>query len=74
MDTKAGKIGDEHKAEVVRSALLGLLALAIVFLLVAQFAAPSKVIVGEATGALTLIAGPPSSSSVSWKAFGRLWE
>jgi len=34
MDTKAGKIGDEHKAEVVRSALLGLLLLAIVFLLV----------------------------------------
>jgi hypothetical protein len=57
MDTKAGKISDEHTAGVVRAVLLGLLLLALVFLLVAQFAAPSKVIAGEATGALTLIAG-----------------
>jgi hypothetical protein len=57
MDTKAGKISNEHTAVVVRSALLGLLALAIVFLLVAQFATPSNRTAGEATGALTLIAG-----------------
>src|SRR5512136_1828192 len=57
MDTKAGKIGNEHKAKVVRAVLLGLLLLAIAFLLVAQFAAPSKVIIGDATAALTLIGG-----------------
>src|SRR5512143_3772136 len=55
MDKKAGKIS--HQAEVVRGVIVGLLWLAVVFFLVAQFAAPSKVIVGEATGALTLIAG-----------------
>lgn len=55
METKAGKIS--HEAEVVRYVILGLVLLVAVFLLVAQFAAPSNRGAGDATAALTLIAG-----------------
>lgn len=55
MDAKAGKIS--HQAEVVRAVIVGLLLLAIIFLLVAQFAVRSNRTAGDATTALTLIAG-----------------
>jgi hypothetical protein len=55
METKAGKIS--HEAEVVRYVILGLVLLVAVFMLVAQCAAPSNRGAGDATAALTLIAG-----------------
>jgi hypothetical protein len=55
MDRKAGKIS--RQAKVVIYVILGLVLLAVVFLLVAQFAAPSNRGAGDATAALTLIAG-----------------
>ena len=55
MYTKTGKIFQE--AQVVSGVIIGTLLLVIVFLLVAQFAVPSNQGVGNATAALTLIAG-----------------
>lgn len=55
MYTKAGKISQGTR--VVGAVIIGTLLLVIVFLLVARFAAPSNRGVGDATAALTLIAG-----------------
>jgi hypothetical protein len=55
MNRKTGKIS--RQAKVVIYVIVGLVLLAAVFMLVAQFAAPSIRGAGDATAALTLIAG-----------------